>query len=481
MQNKQRNLSNRYALLWLLIGASMMPFIHAQTPLFFAAWLAPLFLLRFSRTVKPLIALPVIGVVAFVANLIAFRGDFAPFFEGPELYVTLVGIALAYVAIFAIDRFTWQRLPGILSTFAYPLASVSVGFLGTLGNPIGTAGAEAYSQTSLTLLQLTSVLGIWSVLFLMNWFATVVNALWERNFDFGAVKVPVVAFAAVLAAVLLFGSVRLTFFAPESDTVRTAGIVLDRELREQRDIPAIIEDLFERSEREAQAGARIVVWSEAAVSIMKEDEQAILERASELAASTDVYLQLGLDVTDERGDERIVENRAIMFTPSGDMAWDYDKAKPTPGDPELPGTDDMPYIDTPYGRIATIICQDDLFPGLVAQAGRLDVDILLVPSNDWQGIADWHNHMAKARAIENGVNIVRPTSRGISSVIDSTGRTVAEKGDYFTTDSHTFVAFTPTAGTKTIYPHIGEVFAYAVVTGLGAVIGVAVYRKIRKQ
>jgi apolipoprotein N-acyltransferase len=453
----------------------MLPFIHGQTPLFFAGWITPLFLLRFSRTVRPLIALPAIGLAVFVGNWIAFRGGFTPF-SGLELYAALAGIAVAYMVLFAIDCWTWWRLPIIASTLVLPLASVSIGFLGTLGNPIGTSGAEAYSQSSLELLQVVSVLGIWSIVFLMYWFASVANAAWERSFAIGEVKEPVLAFGAIFAIVMVFGSMRLAFLAPESETVRTAAIVLDRQLREQGDPAAIIDDLFTRTIQEAQAGAQIIVWSEGAVSLPKEEEDAFLARARETAAATGTYLQVSLDTTEVRGDQRIVENRALMFTPEGSQAWDYHKAKPTPGDPETPGPGEMPTLDTPYGRLATIICQDDLFPELVAQAGRLNVDILLVPSNDWATIADWHNHLAAFRAIENGVNILRPTSQGISSATDALGRPVANKMDYFTTNTHTLVAAVPTAQTTTIYPQIGDVFAYTSAIGVLVLVGKALYR-----
>ncbi|MFO7538419.1 MAG: nitrilase-related carbon-nitrogen hydrolase [Chloroflexota bacterium] len=475
MKKQQTNLSNNFAGLWLLAGACMLPFIHGQTPLFFAGWLAPLFLLRFSRTVRPLIALPAIGAAVFMGNWIAFRGGFTPF-SGLELYLTLAGIAVAYMVMFAIDRWVWRRLDGVASCLVLPLASVSIGFLATIGNPIGTSGAEAYSQSSLTLLQLTSLFGIWSIVFLMYWFASVVNALWEREFILSQAQTPVLSFVVIIVIVMIFGSIRLTFFTPESDTVRMAAIVLDRHLHEQGDTAAIIDDLFARTEQEAEAGARIIVWSEGAVNISKEDEEIFLARAGEVAAATGAYLQIALDTTDMADGRRYVENRAVMFTPAGSLAWDYHKAKPTPGDPETPGPGDMPTIDTAYGRLATIICQDDLFPELVAQAGRLNVDILLIPSNDWAAVADWHDYLTRFRAIENGVNIIRPTSQGVSSAADGLGRTIARKADYFTADTHTLVAAVPTSNSTTLYPRIGDLFAYLSIVGLLVVLGTAFYR-----
>ena len=93
-----------------------------------------------------------------------------------------------------------------------------------------------------------------------------------------------------------------------------------------------------------------------------------------------IVLLPGRDGSDGRA---VNENHAILLDPQGQVVWDYLKSKPTPGDGHVPGPGLIPTVDTPYGRLATVICQDDFFPALIRQAGRADVDILLVPSSDW--------------------------------------------------------------------------------------------------
>jgi hypothetical protein len=48
---------------------------------------------------------------------------------------------------------------------------------------------------------------------------------------------------------------------------------------------------------------------------------------------------------------------------------------------------------------------------LIRQAGRAGADILLVPSSDWEAIAEMHRRMAVFRGVENGVNLVPPPGR----------------------------------------------------------------------
>jgi apolipoprotein N-acyltransferase len=67
--------------------------------------------------------------------------------------------------------------------------------------------------------------------------------------------------------------------------------------------------------------------------------------------------------------------------------------RPVPG-PEaamqIRGDRKLRSLDTPYGRLSSVICFDADFPQLLRQAGALGTDILLDPSNDWRAIDSWH-------------------------------------------------------------------------------------------
>jgi len=473
--------------IWLFVGAILSSAIMAQTTLWFAPWLAPVLLLRFTRTTPAKAAFPSFWIALTIAAYISFRGGFMPY-DGVLRHLTIGGIALAYVLAYATDKALWRKYSGVTSTLIFPLASTSIGFLATVGNPLGTAGSEASSQEHLALLQLVAITGIWGLVFLMSWLAAVVNALWEQGWNLRREWRTAAAFGMIVSVVLAAGSVRLTFFAPATESVRVAAIVTDRELsllakgrrlatRQQRDasrslLDPLLDDLIQRTEREARAGAKIVVWSEGAARILEEDEPEFLNRMKALASRAAVYVQVGANFYSEPSRSVTAENRAIMFTPDGEIAWDYHKVHVTPGDPEKPGDYGMPFVDTQYGRIATIICQDDLFPDFVRGAGRNDVDLLLVPSNDWSAVAKWHWKITVFRAIENGVSIVRPTSQGISTAVDPLGRIIARRSDYFVASGdHTLIASVPTSSTPTPYRLLGNAVAFASVlflSGLGA-------------
>ena len=239
----------------------------------------------------------------------------------------------------------------------------------------------------------------------------------------------------------------------------------------------VLDDLFERSAREAVAGARIIAWSEAPARTLQEEQDDVVARAGRLAREHGVYVQVSMMVqlpADAGSDGGPVnENHAVLLDPQGDVVWDYLKSKPVPGDGHEAGPGVIPSVDTPYGRLATIICQDDFFPALVRQAGQADVDILLVPSSDWESIAAWHGQQAPFRAVENGVALVRPTRQGVSLATDGQGRLLGHKGDYFVADDQTLVVAVPTQGNDTWYASLGDGFAYAAAAGLLVLTGAA--------
>ncbi|MFQ5512271.1 MAG: hypothetical protein ACE5EO_10515 [Candidatus Krumholzibacteriia bacterium] len=112
------------------------------------------------------------------------------------------------------------------------------------------------------------------------------------------------------------------------------------------------------------------------------------------------------------------------------------------------------------------------FPGHLKQAGRRDADIILVPSNDWREIDPWHSHMARLRAVEQGFNMVRHVSNGLSLATNYQGRVLASMG-HFTTNQREMVAYVPTRGVRTIYSRVGDLFAWLCSAGLVAAVGLS--------
>jgi apolipoprotein N-acyltransferase len=483
---------------WLALGAALLPFTSFQTMLPLAAWLAPIFILRFARSQRVWVSLPLVLLTNSLAVAIATR-NLLPTDSLIVAGAISAGYGLILTVSYSVDRLLAPRLSGLARTLVFPCAVVSVELLMALFHPIySTWGALAYTQYgNLPLLQIISVTGIWGVSFLIAWGAAVVNHAWEQGFTWTAHRLSTTLFVSVLLAVLLFGSVRLAFFLPEGPSVRIAALAPDETLfsadMELNLTPGTdadravaraafapqVDDLFTRTQQEARAGAKIVAWPEGATLALKEDEAELIERAQTLAREERIYLQMGV-VTFLRTDRfPFRENRAILVDPSGAIVWDYYKSIQVPGGDasymaDGPGL--VPTASTPYGRLATVICFDADFPILVRQAGQARTDLLLVPSSDWETVAETHAQMHVFRAIENGVTLVRPTRQGLSIATDYLGRVLGQ-ADSFTTAKTVMVAAVPTQGVPTIYARIGDSFAYLCVAGLVILAGAALSRQ----
>jgi apolipoprotein N-acyltransferase len=216
---------------------------------------------------------------------------------------------------------------------------------------------------------------------------------------------------------------------------------------------------------------------------LQEDEPALLQQAGALAKQQDIYLDMGLAVYLPAGGRGpFVKDEAVLLDPTGNMAWNYEKTHPAPGEQGVIvlGDGKVPSVDSPYGRLANVICFDADFPATMRQAGQAGADLMLVPSDDWQAIDPAHTHDATYRAIENGYSLVRQASKGLSMTVDYEGR-VLSASDYFTTDKQVMVAYVPMHGVRTIYATIGDLFAWLCIIGLAALIGLAIIQSRERR
>ena len=88
------------------------------------------------------------------------------------------------------------------------------------------------------------------------------------------------------------------------------------------------------------------------------------------------------------------------------------------------GDPDQGHLQVKGWQLAPSICYEIAYPDLVAQSARHS-DLLFTISNDaWFGRSigpDQHMQMAQMRALENGRELIRVTSTGITAIVDHHG------------------------------------------------------------
>ena len=497
--------SDRLSYLWPVLAFALSLFAMNGTwdfPL--AAWLYPLFLLRFTRTRRPFRGFLAASLVnAGAACVLSFQAGFG--LQIPILAAVVV-VAIFMSLPYLVDRLISPRFSGIVSTLIFPLSFVAVDYLKMLLYPFGSIGSLAYTQYgNLPLLQLVSITGISGVVFLITWFASVVNWAWQQHFAWPRIRAGVLLYGGLLGLVLVGGGLRLALLTPQGQSVRVAGISVSRTVETaamkhiatafpaflagrptQADLEVLRQgadmlntDLLTQSQREASSGARIIVWPECGAAVLQADEPALLGQAAALARQAHIYLDLGLCILTNQAPHE--KDQAVLIDPQGQVIWSYDKARPVPGiDPLVPGDGKVPTVTTPYGRISNVICFDGDFPYLSRQAGQAHADLMLIPSNDWRQIDPWHTQDITLRAIESGFSLVRQTSNGLAIAVDYEGRVLASS-DYFSTGDQVMIASVPTQGIQTIYTLVGDLFAQLCIAGLLILMGFALVRSRRQH
>ena len=112
----------RWSWSWLLVGTTLLPFANLQTLIPLTAWLAPVFLMRFTRSQRPLVGLPVLVLAMSGALLVGLRDGFFPVVDGPGYYLFVITLGLGGALPFAVDRLLSPRLDGIGRTLVFPTA-----------------------------------------------------------------------------------------------------------------------------------------------------------------------------------------------------------------------------------------------------------------------------------------------------------------------------------------------------------------------
>ncbi|MBA7570295.1 Apolipoprotein N-acyltransferase [subsurface metagenome] len=366
---------------------------------------------------------------------------------------------------------------------------------------LGTLFSTASTQFSFaTIAQAASVTGIWGISFLIAWFASIVNTVWEngsnlsmpRGTDYTRlVHNPVTVFVAAALLVVVYGSVRIATSPSRTETVRVAGITVEHPRdywalldictpkeevdRYGEEIRGVEDALFTESTRAAQAGARIIFWAEGNGVIIGEELEGFISRAGDFAKRHGVYFAPA--ILELRYGSSLNYNEVLMFTPAGELAFIYQKTKSW-----LPVESDgvIKTIETPYGTLAAAICFDLDFPHFLHQAAKAGTDIMLVPGYDSERIRPFHTEPALLRGIEGGYSVVRQVNKGTSVAADHRG-TVLARQDYFMTEDRLMFADVPIEGTRTLYGCLGDWFAWTSIALFLALVGWTIKRRTQAK
>lgn len=191
---------------------------------------------------------------------------------------------------------------------------------------------------------------------------------------------------------------------------------------------------------------KIIIWPEAALPFILENEPEARKIIAD-AIPDDSILILGAirKQDDKRGFK--VWNSVQVLDSSGEIITYYDKTKLVPFGEFVPLRNIFPFINkitpgnTDFSRgegakvlkvkdtppFSPLICYEVIFPFYRPAKVEKPEWILNVTNDAWFGVSPGpyqHLNMARVRAIEQGIPLVRAANNGVSAVIDKYGRII---------------------------------------------------------
>ncbi len=453
---------NHSSYLYFLLGFIFLFFSNGRWAIPIAAFLTPIFLVRFLRFHKPLKGFIFLIIAGFISNIFIWKG-FIPT-PGIFYYIMCFMMSLFTSLVFLIDRIFSRRIKGIVSTFVLPSAFVIMDYISVSANPGGTFGALETTQSYLPMLQLVSITGIWGITYIILWTASIINWLLDNNFSIETLQKALWVYVVPVIIIILYGQIRLSQNTINS-TVKIASINIPA--NEIQNIfsnqPDSVNDRINYNflincEIAAGSEAKIVFGNEMMLNLTSDQENEYIEKVKTVAVKNNIYIGLPLLIYLKDKPNAKPMNKITWISPQGKILFTYYKAKPTPGEGDY-GDGIIKYFDSPYGRISSVICFDMDFLQLIRQVHSMNIDIMLVPGNDYKEITPYHTYAASFRAIEQGFNLVRSASRGLSASFNCKGQVLSSQ-NYFITKDAIFYSDVPMKGQKTIYAVIGDLFAW---------------------
>jgi len=479
---------NKY--IFLLIAFTLNLFAGGKWNIPLTAWIAPIFFIHFYRdTEKAGRNFLLLWLASALSTIISWHG--ATLFPIGVEIAFFFAVAPIGLIPYVIDRIYYRRFGSTAwLTLIFPIALTAADFFSSSGSPLGTFGAVGYSQREfLPVMQIASVAGVWGITFVMGWFASLMNHLWDNGFKFTRLSL---TFAGLLTLIIGFGFMRTLLPTQPKHTATIAGFSLPNgtmsemlnQLNVEKDEAGFRQAVDKLHAQElnqisklADDGANIVVLQEGAVLGLSNQVEKFLDDASVIAIEKNIYI---IVPTFDLG-KSPAENKVHIIDPTGAVVLTHTKYGGNMFEGTLEGDKVLHTVDTPYGKLSAIICWDADFPNIVKQAGEQNVDLLFIPSQDWLGVKDIHAGMATFRAIENGMTIFRQAGQGVSVVVDAYGNQY-NRVDSFAEDNKDFVSIqivqTPIGSVNTLYPQIGDALGNIMLVGLlGLLIGLWATRK----
>jgi apolipoprotein N-acyltransferase len=369
----------------------------------------------------------------------------------PAVFALYIGLALLATKLVA-DRL---RLPGIARVFAFAIAWTVAewvrghAFTGLPWNLIGYAWSGGFPG-AIAMLQSVAWIGIYGLSFLTVLAASLpalIGMPSRAPISMRRRLVPVVAAGMLVLVPSLLGAIRLQT-TPTIDTGIWLRIVQPSIAQSMKWDPAAAARnfrlLLDLSAAPAARRLSAVIWPEAATPFLLERNSSHLREIAAIAPEGGYVITGAVRANPPPSPIQHIWNSLEVVDGNGEIVARYDKAHLVPFGEYIPLGDILPLkkitpgtMDYTAGpgprtielsglpRFAPLICYEVIFPSAVVDEHDRPAWILNVTNDAWYGQSSGpyqHFAIARTRAVEEGLPLVRAANNGVSGVVDPLGR-----------------------------------------------------------
>jgi apolipoprotein N-acyltransferase len=444
---------------YLIFGIIGMSAIHMSFSIGILAWIAYVPFLIYLHITKGIKS----RLLFFVALIIAWSLVTAKIITPPIpfFFVFLYSVPLA---LFHLPGYLlWDRFKKhSWALFLFPAMLTVMEWIQYTFTPFASWGVAAYTQlNSISIMQTVSLFGMPGLSFLIYWVnISIAEIIINKKTSLSTYQIPL----STLLLLIIFGALRYDISKSKGiDTMIVAAVGTDSKVtglplpsKESND--SVKANLFSRTRTAATNNAKLISWNEGATFILMEEEQQWSDSLKKLAAELKITLVASYVMPVSTSPFKY-ENKYLLIDSTGSIVYTYHKHQPVPGEPAIQGKEPLIVLNEEGTKIGAAICYDYDFPYIAKGFGKLNADIVAVPSSDWRGIDPLHSKMAAYRAVEQGHSILRSTRFGLSAAITPYGEMVAQMSSFDNNDK-IMIAHLPVKGIATVYSFIGDSFIY---------------------
>ena len=484
--DKIYSLSNNQNNIYLILGTILSIFSIGKWNISITIYIWPFCFLHYlhinENKIKSILT---VYFCVLISNLIRWLG----FSNLNIAYDFLSGFYYSINTIipYIIDLYFYKKVKKWKSIFIFPLTISFTEYILSF-YIISNNNLYAYSQIdNIPFLQIISLFGTFFLSFIITLFASILDYSIHIYFKEKKISKYLYYFICLYIFIYIFGGLYL-LIPYNKETIKAVsvrGISQEYYIKKENDILPL-ETYYNYINKTMKMAkdikADFISYAERAFAFDEENKFKFINRTLKFVKIYKINTLLSLDIRYKRKEIRNKQNMNIFINYKGEILYEYTKHNLIPfvEFDYFPTKEPLKIIETKIGKMSTVICYDINYPMFINSLSRKNLDLLIVPSWDYPGVAEFQSKEARYKAIEGGFNLIKNTANGVVIASDYKGRILTYFYDENCKD-YFIVSEIYKNGIKTLYSYIGNIFNFIYLIALILVIYYPDKKNIEKR